>query len=356
VQAKDNIVRRVLDAAPKGDGLSFGPFTTPASTTEVDGILVVRQDGRKHQFHVALKPSLQTAAVPRLLAMASSLGPDKPLLVMAEHVNPRLAETLRTHAIAFLDTTGNAHLTRQGLYCWVVGRRRLRPAGIQTGILHQRSGLKLVFALLTDPELDRNPGDALLNLPVRGMAASSTVSVGSVSAILRELAGRGFLLEGDNGHRRLVDREALIEKWASGFAERLRPRLITHRFRATRSDWWPKTDITSADLLWGGEVAGARMTGHLKPEHITIYARVLPDAWVVRSGLQRDAEGEIMVLSPFWSPAVESRWRPAATPFSNDCVHPLLVYADLLAEGDDRDIETAKRLYDKFLRPLAAAD
>jgi hypothetical protein len=349
-------VRRVLDAAPKGDGLSFGPFSAPPSAEKVDGMLVVRQDGRKHQFHVEVKPSLQTAAVPRLLAMASSLGPDKPLLVMAEHVNPRLAETLRTHGIAFLDTVGNAHLARSGLYYWVVGRRHSRPAGSQTGILHQRSGLKLVLALLTDPELDRNPGDALLNLPLRGMATPSAVSVGSVSALLRELAGRGFLLEGDNGHRQLVDRETLIEKWASGFAERLRPRLVTHRFHATRSDWWREADLASAGLLWGGEVAAARMTAHLKPERITLYARALPDAWIVRAGLQRDAEGEITVLMPFWSPAVEFRWRRAGTKFPNDCVHPLLVYADLLAEGDDRDIESAKRLYDKFLRPLAASD
>lgn len=31
------------------------------------------------------------------------------------------------------------------------------------------------------------------------------------------------------------------------------------------------------------------------------------------------------------------------------CVHPLLVYADLLAEGDDRARDAARELYEQFM-------
>jgi hypothetical protein len=33
-------------------------------------------------------------------------------------------------------------------------------------------------------------------------------------------------------------------------------------------------------------------------------------------------------------------------------VHPLLVYADLIASGIDRDIEAARVLHDQYLRPF----
>ncbi len=355
MQRKDGIIRRVLDAAPKGGGLAYGAFAaTP--TSDVGGSLVVLQDGRKLPYQVVVKSSLHVAEVPRLRAIAARLGPDQALLVLTEDVNPRLAETLSAYGIAFLDAAGNAYLARHGLYCSVVGRRAARPRGKLTGMLLQRSGLKLVFALLSDPALDHNPAEALLNQSVRSMAALADVSIGSVSTLLRDMAVRGFLLDGDNGQRRLVDREALIEKWSSGFVERLRPKLVANRFHATRGDWWRAAKPASAEMLWGGEVAAARMTGHLKPGHFTIYARALSDAWVVRSGLQSDPDGEITVLSPFWSAAVEARWRQSGGQVPKDCVHPLLVYADLLADGDDRDIETAGKLYDKFLRPLATAD
>ncbi len=152
-----------------------------------------------------------------------------------------------------------------------------------------------------------------------------------------------------------MERGALIEKWTAGFVERLRPKLVTHRFHAPRHDWWREADLATAGLLWGGEVAAARLTDYLKPGHLTIYARFLPSAWIVRAGLAPDPDGEIEILSPFWSQAVEERWRRPGTHLPHDCVHPLLVYADLLADGDDRDIETARRIYDTFLRPIAEA-
>ncbi|WP_369407752.1 type IV toxin-antitoxin system AbiEi family antitoxin [Trinickia terrae] len=33
-------------------------------------------------------------------------------------------------------------------------------------------------------------------------------------------------------------------------------------------------------------------------------------------------------------------------------VHPLLIYADLLASGDSRNVAAAEQIYDKHLAPL----
>jgi hypothetical protein len=48
-------------------------------------------------------------------------------------------------------------------------------------------------------------------------------------------------------------------------------------------------------------------------------------------------------------------WGNMATTTRPDIVHPVLVYADLLATGDARCIETAQLVYDEYLARLLPA-
>jgi hypothetical protein len=59
-------------------------------------------------------------------------------------------------------------------------------------------------------------------------------------------------------------------------------------------------------------------------------------------------EGVLEVRKPFWGGAPHEAARP-------DTVPPALVYADLLATGDGRCIETAQLIYDKYLARLFPA-
>lgn len=52
-----------------------------------------------------------------------------------------------------------------------------------------------------------------------------------------------------------------------------------------------------------------------------------------------DLTGDIMIYDKFWKNNSSSRTAP-----------PLLVYADLLSTGDQRCIETANIIYDKYLQ------
>ena len=45
-------------------------------------------------------------------------------------------------------------------------------------------------------------------------------------------------------------------------------------------------------------------------------------------------------------------WRRDAVPANKDMVHPLLVYADLMATGNQRNIETARVIYDQHVIQL----
>jgi hypothetical protein len=51
--------------------------------------------------------------------------------------------------------------------------------------------------------------------------------------------------------------------------------------------------------------------------------------------------GDIEILKPFWRFDHEFAALGIAP--------PLLIYADLMATGDDRNIETAEVIYDKYL-------
>ncbi len=103
-----------------------------------------------------------------------------------------------------------------------------------------------------------------------------------------------------------------------------------------------------APRILGGEIAAEKLTGYLKPERITIYVDGKPDKLILANRLRPDVNGEIEILETFWA-IEEARQR-------NDVAPPLLVYADLMATTDPRNIETAKLIRDHHLTQVRHAD
>lgn len=87
-------------------------------------------------------------------------------------------------------------------------------------------------------------------------------------------------------------------------------------------------------MLIGGELAAARLTRHLRPGTATFYAQVIDPKVVVELALKSDAEANVDFRRRFWDfPGEQAQLTPT-----------LLVYADLLAIGDARCLETAQLL------------
>jgi hypothetical protein len=93
--------------------------------------------------------------------------------------------------------------------------------------------------------------------------------------------------------------------------------------------------------LLGGEVAASKVTKHLKPEKVIIYAHEIPGKLIIENKLRKATAGDIEILKPFWKFDHEF--------IDLGIVPALLVYADLMATGDDRNIETAGIIYDHYL-------
>ena len=150
---------------------------------------------------------------------------------------------------------------------------------------------------------------------------------------MAELPGLGYLAK-IGERRRLMNGERLLDHWTEAYARTLRPRLLLGRFRGDiaalheRAARWPE------GVLIGGELAAARLTRHLRPGTATFYAQAIDPKVVLELVLKADAEANVDFRRRFWEfPGEEAPLTPT-----------LLVYADLLAIGDARCLETAQLL------------
>jgi hypothetical protein len=200
--------------------------------------------------------------------------------------------------------------------------------------------LKVVFALLCRQELTDEP--------FRTIAQTTDVALGTVAWIMDDLKKLGYLLVMGKRGRRLIRKQQLLERWVGAFPNQLRPKLLLGRYAAPDPNWCEQTRVGDFHAYWGGEPAAARLTGYLKPEVITLYTRDKPARLQAAHRLRPDPRGNVEILEAFWDMAVD--WT------NPEIVHPLLVYADLLATGDPRNIETARRIYDEQLAGLVRED
>jgi hypothetical protein len=152
---------------------------------------------------------------------------------------------------------------------------------------------------------------------------------------------------GKRGYK-LIQKEKLLHQWVAAYPEQLRPKQSLGRFRG-ENGWWQQKKLDPLIAQWGGEVAAARLTQYLKPELITIYVTAQQlNQLLLENRLKRDLAGDVEILARFWKPG--EMWK------YDDLVHPILIYADLLATGNQRNIETAKMIYEQYIIRLIGQD
>lgn len=290
------------------------------------------------QFTIEIKARVTVAGALQHLLRQPGLT-DKVLLVTRQ-VTDDMAERLKNDGIQFIDTAGNASINRPPYFIFIKGnkdREEVKPQAV--GRIFKQTGLRALYALLCNPGLETEP--------YRVIAAKTGVALGMVDWIMRELRELGFLQERGKGRERnarLINREKLLERWVTGYAEQLRPKLVIGRFRGP-DNWWQQANLNPEQALWGGEVAAAKLTGYLKPQEITIYIdKGDPAAVLLPNRLRKDPTGDVELLQRFWL--------PETVPANGDMVHSLLVYADLVATGNQRNLETARMIYDQHIVQL----
>ncbi len=304
--------------------------------------------GTEHRFVVHIKKWIQQANLGALVNQVKQL-PGEGMLV-ADHVNPKMAEKLRREGVQFIDTAGNAFINRPPVYVYVTGHRCEIPQAIPSPADARRAfeptGLKLIFAFLCQP--------ALVNAPYREIAEKAGVAVGTVGWVIKGLKAADFMR--DNGKkqgRRLVNVKRLFDRWVEAYPEKLRPRQLLGEFITEDTNWWQGFGIQKYDGYWGGEIAAAIYTNYLKPQVATVYLNdtALPQ-FLGEARLRKvtqwlgDTPGTVKIYRPFWNETIIA----PDTNKRKECVHPILAYADLVASGDPRNREVARTIYDKYLK------
>lgn len=262
-------------------------------------------------------------------------------LLVAEYVNPMMAQRLKEFDIFFIDTVGNVYLNLPPVLVYIRGNKPEKPTGaMQKKRAFQPTGLKVLFAFLCNPEL--------VNAPYRDIANAANVALGTVGWVINNLKDLGHIAQLGKGCRAIRGRQKLLDRWVTTYPELLRPKLVIGRYTAPEKNWWKQAAINNLQAYWGGEVAAAKLTKYLKPQQITIYVRDQAARLQLEYGMRKDPTGEIELLDAFWNRQCDFN--------DNDVTPALLTYADLLATGDQRNIETATIIFEKYLAQFITED
>jgi hypothetical protein len=266
-------------------------------------------------------------------------------IIVLPQVTADMADILRKDNVQFIDTAGNGFINQPPIYLFVKGNKAKNIESLPTTRrAFKQTGLRVLYAFLCQPGLE--------NETYRTIAEKTKVALGMVNWVVKDLEELGFLIRTGKAGRarqlRLIEKERLLERWITAYAEQLRPKLLLGRYRGA-AGWWQEAMLKPQEAQWGGEVAAAKLTDYLKPATETVYVdRDNLAAFLRKNRLQKDPQGEVEILARFW--------QLETIPPNRDMVHPLLVYADLMATGNQRNIETARMIYDQHIVQLIRED
>lgn len=283
----------------------------------------------------AARPATVGAAITQMRHLADATN-RAPLLV-TDYVTPPLAERLRANRQQFADTAGNAYLEGPAFLVYVTGRKPPATATVRPNRTFTAAGLKVLFALLCNPKL--------AEAPYREIAVAAGVALGAIPPVLAELQQAGHVVQAGK-QRRINPTKRLLDEWAFAYARVLRDKTLAATHVTPNFGAWQKWKLDPREARWGGEPAASLLVRYLKPGVLTIYAEKLPARLVVEQRMTAanplERQNLVEVRRPFWGQTLRDEVRPDIVPMP-------LVYADLLATGDARCIETGQVIYEEHL-------
>lgn len=322
----------------------------PEATAE---LILETEMGRLSYFY-EIKRSLSLPRLEHVLLQFerdSSEAESRPLL-LADYLPPRLAERLVEAGVNFVDKEGNIYIHWPGkLYIHLQGARPKRPPEASASRLLRRKGLQVAFVLLVEPRA--------ASMPYRELGKASGVALGSVAHIMQELKEKGYLEQKGPRQWRLTERRKLLEIWLDGYSFLLRPKLLVDRFQPPEQDLDQtltrlRKEIEARGMTWAltGGFAADLLTRHFRGNQLGLFVSEWPGDITKDLKWLPSPSGPVTVFRQFSPLVLFSPKQTTEVPVA----HPLLVYAELIFQGRERELETAKLISDRYLAPLTHGD
>ena len=296
-----------------------------------DGFLVIANE----EFVIEIKPEISKGNKGIILASLkeTSRNNNLPILLITKYIPGEIAKEYVAEGVNYLDVAGNCNIRQHNLVLLVEGKKIERIGKINQPRAFQEAGIKLVFQFLVDPEKTQ--------LPYRELAILSNISLGSVGTIMQELIDLNFILK-TMQTKKLKNTKEMLNRWIIVYHDILRPRLFKKQMRFVRPESylnWKDIDLnqTKGRAFWGGEPGVNLLNGLLHPGIFTIYT---DRNWQSFKDIELvpDENGKVEILEIFWE---EQTYKG---------IPPILIYADLMRSGSNRNVEAANMILNNELQ------
>jgi hypothetical protein len=311
-----------------------------------DAALIIRVGEYELKYNVEIKPNINKIIAGIINHRIHPLRHQ--LLIVTNYVTKETARDLKALNIQFIDTAGNAYINYPPIYIFIAGNKRNQQnldyaTNEQLNMLaktqrmpFRRAGLRVIFVLLCD--------ENIIYDNYRKIAIAANAALGTVGWVFYDLLINGHLIKMKGKKQKLIRRKKLFEHWVKAYADKLRPKQLIGRFITEIPQAFKEANMADLNALWGGEMAAGQLTKYLNPEIVTIYARKPINDLIIKFHLLARIEGKIEIREQFWN--FDDEWQ------QKGLVHPILIYADLVATGDPRNVETARIIYDQYVEKL----
>lgn len=249
-------------------------------------------------------------------------------ILVLESASKVMREKLRELGIHYLEMSGNAFVSSANFYLFIDTNKKVKLEETDSSSAFSSAGLKVIYQLLNSSHA--------IQYTYRELGEMAGVSIDTVGRVYRELVRDKYLVKIDNRSYKILDYDRLFLDWVTVFNKILRPKLKKRSFRSVGHPSVRSLFELYFDGKIGGELAAEQLSARNIAEKATIYTKGSFVELAKELGLRPDAEGPITLMEQFWNNAAESSERLVGLP---------LVYADLMADPNPRNLQLAKSIY-----------
>lgn len=292
-----------------------------------DGVAVIESLNTTN-FNVEVKRNLTFSKLPSIKNYFSLNN----VIIVSDYIPKTMKEFLRKEKLSYIDIAGNAYIENENIFILIEKNKNIRNAFQTNNRAFSKSGLKVIFQLIINEDL--------INKSYRQIGKQSKVSIDTVGKVFKALLQQKYIIQLEEKNYKIAQKEKLISEWVTLFNKTLRPKLKQRRYKIKQN--FEKISATCPADSLGGELGGELLSEYLIAESAIIYTESAFVDVMKKIELLPSEDGNVTLVEKFWHTAGAD----------SALVHPLLIYADLLNDPKPRNIETADKIYEKYVKNI----